>query len=63
MKYQLGKFKFGIVVMNFGYAIGVRVNNRAWRIKLPIPLQWATIRYSIWQQGLLKSIRHRFWVC
>jgi len=52
-------FKFSIMTMDLGWCIGIRFNNWACRIPVPIPLEKGTIRFSIRQQGLFGSILHR----
>ncbi len=60
MKVTIGNLKFGIKIFDLGWRIGIRINNKSWRFGLPIPIHHRTIRYSIKEQGLLKSLSRRF---
>ena len=48
--------------MGLTFAIGIKTKNftYAWGFDTPIPLNIKTLRYSIRNQGWLKSIRNRF---
>ena len=60
IRYHCRWFKFGIMTMDHGCQIGIRFDNWATRIPFFMPLDRATIRYSLRHQGFLRSIRYRF---
>jgi len=53
---------FKILDMGFTFGIGIRVKKyrKAWLFNLPIPLRLKTIKYSLRNQGFLKSIQNLF---
>ena len=62
LRVHCSKFKFNIMTLNFGYQIGIRFNNWTTRIPFFVPLEKATLLYSLKHQGLWRSLKNGFWV-
>jgi len=62
LSYYCRWFKFGIMTMDSGGYLLIRFNKYVCRIYSPMPLEKATLSYSIKHQGLYQSLRNRFYV-
>ena len=60
IRYHCKWFKFDIMYFDLGWELGIRFNNWTCCIPVFIPLEKATILYSIRHQGLFQSLRRGF---
>ena len=60
IRYHCSRFKFDIMSFDHGFQIGIRFNNWARRFPFIIPLDKATLLFSLRQQGLFQSLCRGF---
>lgn len=52
---------FAMMSGDLGFMLDVWVLNKHFAFKMPIPIEWQTIRYSVRHQGWWKSFKNGFY--